>query len=90
MVPPIEFGDILDRTVEEPFLVAERGEELAVRVKAGDLGHSRVGEMVVMAMGYDNRIDYWDIGNFAGHFSISFRPNRFVNWLFEERNRGFL
>src|SRR5947207_2914344 len=74
VVPPVELGAVLNATGGEPFLVSERNKEMALGVSLCDFRDGRVGEMVVVVVADDDRVDKGYVFNLAWHLGVSFWP----------------
>lgn len=71
LLPPIQFGDIVDSALCKPLFVAEWDEEVNVLVLFGNLEDCRVAHVVVVVVADDHSVNEWDILHLAGHVCVS-------------------
>ena len=73
LFPPVKLGDVVDSTIEEPFLVAQWDEEVDARMFTLDLSDGGMGEVVIVVVADYDRVHGGNVIDVAWDRGVSFR-----------------
>jgi hypothetical protein len=74
-LPPVKLGVEGDIASIEPFLVAQRGEEVAVGMLFLDLENGGIRQVIIVRMGDDYDVDDWNVLDFTRGFGVPLGPH---------------